>query len=487
MKRYGIFINNNWENTASQKFSEVINPATEEAIAEVAIAEFEDVDKAVKTANSAFESGVWSGMPAMERGRILRKAADIIRERSEELAHTETMDVGKPIFESRNRDLPGSANTFEYYGSLAVDLLGKSIPISPSVVDFTVREPIGVIGAIVPWNFPLLLACRKAAPALAAGNCMVMKPSSLAPLTTLMLGEILKDAGMPAGVFNVVTGPGDTTGEFLMNHRGLGKLSFTGSTAVGRKVMEACTPGLCSCSLELGGKSPAIVLEDADIEHTVAGTLFGSFMNQGECCCAATRILVDRKIHDVFVNRLIEQAKKIRIGNGLDENIQMGPLISAEHKAKVMGYIKKAINEGAKLLCGGKTPDGLDKGYFLEPTYFDDVTPDMTIYKEEVFGPVIAISSFDTVDDLITAANDTPYGLAASIWTKNVALGHKLSRRIDAGTVWINIHNFVPFQAPYGGVKQSGIGRELSREGLEMYTEIKNVVTYLDSFNWYKN
>jgi phenylacetaldehyde dehydrogenase len=260
VKRYGIFINNNWEDTASQKVSKVINPATEESIAEVAIAEFEDVDRAVKAATAAFESGVWSDMSAMERGRILRKAADIIRERAEEFARTETMDVGKPIFESRNRDIPGAANTLEYYGSLVVDLIGKNIPVGPNAIDYTVREPIGVIGAIVPWNFPLVLACRKAAPALAAGNCMVMKPSSLAPLTTLMLGDVFKEAGLPSGVFNVVTGPGDTTGEFLLNHRGLDKLSFTGSTAVGRKVIEACTPGLCSCSLELGGKSPALVV-----------------------------------------------------------------------------------------------------------------------------------------------------------------------------------------------------------------------------------
>jgi acyl-CoA reductase-like NAD-dependent aldehyde dehydrogenase len=486
MKRYGIFINNNWEDTASQKVSKVINPATEESIAEVAIAEFEDVDRAVKAATAAFESGVWSDMSAMERGRILRKAADIIRERAEEFARTETMDVGKPIFESRNRDIPGAANTLEYYGSLVVDLIGKNIPVGPNAIDYTVREPIGVIGAIVPWNFPLVLACRKAAPALAAGNCMVMKPSSLAPLTTLMLGDVFKEAGLPSGVFNVVTGPGDTTGEFLLNHRGLDKLSFTGSTAVGRKVIEACAPGLCSCSLELGGKSPALVLADANIEQTIAGVLFGSFMNQAECCCAITRILIDRKIHDVLINRLIERTKKIKIGNGLDEDTQMGPLISAEHREKVKGYIQKGIDEGAKLVCGGGVPDGFDKGYFLEPTYFDEVTPDMTIYKEEVFGPVVAITSFDTVDELITAANDTPYGLAASIWTSDVALGHKLARKIDVGTVWINIHNFVFFQAPYGGVKQSGIGRELGREGLEMYTEVKNVITYLDSFNWYK-
>jgi len=483
MKEYGLFIDNQWHDTA-QKF-ESLNPATGKPIGRFAAADEADVDRAVKSARKAFDSGIWSGKTAMERGKVLRKIAEIMEARAEEFAVAETLDTGKPIFESRNVDIPIAYDSMEYYGCLIVDLVGRTIPIKEGVLDYTVREPIGVIAAITPWNFPLVLACRKLGPALAAGNTVVLKPASVSPLTTIMLGEVFIEAGLPAGVVNIITGSGSKAGNALLHHPEVDKLSFTGSTEVGRNVVNAAAEGICTCSLELGGKSPAVVLADADIDATADGILFGAFLNQGECCCAATRVLVDKKIHKQLVEALVAKTKTIKVGDPSAEDTRMGPLISADQRDNVMSYIEKGIKQAGAPVVGGNAPAG--DGYFVDATIFDNVPVDSVIYREEIFGPVLTVTAFDGIDELVTAANDTPYGLAASIWTADTATGQRLAAKIKAGTVWVNVHNFVFNQAPYGGLKQSGMGRELGREGLEAYTEVKNVITWLgpDAMKWY--
>ncbi|MCE5197669.1 aldehyde dehydrogenase family protein [bacterium] len=485
MKDYGLFIDNHWVETSGTFLS--INPATEQPIAKFAMANKADVDRAVKAARKAFDSGVWSEMPAAERGRILRRVADLLRERSEMFSVAETLDTGKPIFESRNIDIPTAIDSIEYYASLTVDINGKCIPVGDTALDYTVREPICVVAAITPWNFPLALAFRKLAPALAAGNTVVVKPASVTPLTTVMLGEIFTAAGMPEGVVNIITGSGSTAGNALIHHPLVDKLSFTGSTEIGRDVIDASKDHICEFCLELGGKSPAVVLADANLDAAVDGILFGAFLNQGECCCAATRVLVDSSIHKEFVDLLVEKTSKIVVGDGMDESVRMGPLVSDSHRNSVMDYIEIGKSEAGEPVIGGGLPAGLDRGYFVEPTIFDNVPESSRIYREEIFGPVLTVTAFDGADELVRAANDTAYGLAASIWTGDTAVGQRLSRRIKAGTVWVNLHNFLYSQAPYGGFKQSGIGRELGREGLEAYTEVKNVITWLGqgAFRWY--
>ncbi len=485
MQEFGLFINNEWVKT-QESFTD-LNPATEEPLATFAVASKDDVDHAVRSAREAFDSGVWSGMPALERGRHLRRVAELLRERAEDFAVAETMDVGKPIVESRLFDVPMTADSLDYFASLIADMSGTAIPVGANALDYTVREPIGVIAAITPWNFPLALACRKLAPCLAAGNTAVIKPASLAPMTTVMLGDLFLEAGLPAGVVNIVTGPGGTTGSALLHNPGVDKLSFTGSTEIGRDVMAAAAEGVCACSLELGGKSPAVVLADARIEQTVAGILFGAFLNQGECCCAATRVLVDRSIHAELVEALVETTRRIKVGDPLEDDCRMGPMISAQQRQSVLDYIAAGRAEVGEPVLGGGVPAGLDRGYFLDCTIFDDVPPSSRIYREEIFGPVLTVTAFDGVDALVAAANDTAYGLAASIWTGDAAEGLRLSSSLKAGTVWVNVHNFVYSQAPYGGMKQSGVGRELGREGLEAYTEVKNVITWLGpgAFTWY--
>jgi len=485
MKEYRLFIDNRWLETPEVLDS--INPATEQIVARFAKAREEDVNLAVTAARKAFDSGIWSDLPASERGRILRRAAELLREKSEEFAVAETLDTGKPIFESRNIDIPTAIDSLDYYASMAVDILGKCIPVGGAALDYTVREPLGVVAAITPWNFPLVLALRKLAPALAAGNTVVVKPASLTPLTTVMLGEVFAAAGIPEGVLNIITGSGSVAGNALINHPAVDKVSFTGSTETGRDVIDAAREHICGFCLELGGKSPAVVLADADLDAAADGILFGAFLNQGECCCAATRVLVDGSVHEKLVELLVERTTKIAIGDGVDESVRMGPLVSESHRKSVMEYIEAGKSEAGTPVCGGGIPAGSGRGYFVEPTIFDNVPESSRIYREEVFGPVLTVTAFDGVEELIAAANDTPYGLAASIWTRDVATGQRLSRQVKAGTVWVNVHNFVFNQAPYGGFKQSGIGRELGREGLEAYTEVKNVITWLapEPFKWY--
>ncbi|MCL4385823.1 MAG: aldehyde dehydrogenase family protein [Actinobacteria bacterium] len=490
MKDYKLFIDNKWVDASDKNTTPVINPANGEIVANVAFATKEDVDMAIISAREAFDKGPWPKMSAMERGRILKKCADIIMRRLEEFALVETLNVGKPIIESRNLDIPMTADCFEYYGNLIVSVNGECIPVGPAALDYTLKEPIGVVGAITPWNFPVALAVRKIAPAIAAGNTMVIKPASFTPLTTIMLGEVFLEAGLPKGVVNIVPGSGSVTGEAIINSLLIDKFSFTGSKKIGSRVMEKASCCASSVSLELGGKAPAIVFKDADIDTTIKGILFGAFLNQGECCCAATRVLIDKSIHDRFMEKFVPAVESIRIGLPIEESTQMGPMITQSHQKEVLKYIEQGIKEGAKLVCGGKIPvdEELKDGFFIMPTIFDNVMPNMTIYREEIFGPVLVISIFKNEEELIEAANDTQFGLAASIFTENLRRGHVVARKLKAGTVWINIHNFVYSQAPYGGYKQSGIGRELGKEGIEEYMETKNVITYLDEkpFDWYK-
>lgn len=489
MKDYKLFINNKWQDSSDKKTLEIINPANGENIAKVPHATEVDVKNAVLTARKAFDEGPWPKMSALERGRILRKCADLLKARIDEFALIETQNTGKPITESKLFDMPMAIDYFEYYSNLIVSISGEHIPVGDDALDYTIKEPIGVIGAITPWNFPLALAVRKIAPALAAGNTMVIKPATYTPLTTLMLGEIFIEAGVPEGVINIVSGYGTTTGEAILKDPLIDKFSFTGSKEIGTKIMENASKYIRPVSLELGGKSPAIVFEDADLEIAVKAILFGAFLNQGEVCCAATRVLIQKSIHDQFVEKLIPAVKSIRVGLPTEETTQMGPVISGSHQKNILKYVKAGIKEGAKLLCGGEEPkeDELKNGFFIMPTVFDDVNPEMTIYKEEIFGPFLIISSFENEEELIDAANDTEYGLAASIFTENLRKGHIVARKIKAGTIWINIHNFAYSQAPYGGYKSSGIGRELGKEGLEEYMETKNVITYLNDvpFSWY--
>lgn len=486
---YQLFINNEWCDASDGGSFTVHNPSTGKALAKVAAATVDDVDRAVKAARAAFDEGTWAQMGALERGRIIRKCAEILMCRIDEFAMLETLNVGKPITESTSFDIPMTAECFEFYANFIAGVQGDCIPTGGGLLDYTLKEPIGVVGAITPWNFPIALAVRKLAPALAAGNTVVIKPSTLAPLTTILLGEVFLEAGIPAGVVNIVSGLGSVVGDAISNHPLVDKLSFTGSTDIGTNVMRSSAGCIRSTSLELGGKSPGVVLKDADLDGTVKAVLFGAFLNQGECCCALTRVLVDSSIHDVFVKKLVEATKKIRVGIGTDPSTQMGPMISIGQRKTVLEYIHKGIAEGATLLCGGGIPDisELKDGYFIEPTIFDNVTSNMTIYREEIFGPVLTVSAFDGDNALIEAANDSDYGLSASIFTEDLKKGHTMARKIKAGTVWLNIHNFVSAQAPYGGYKRSGLGRELGKEGLEAYMETKNVIAYIDSnpFSWY--
>ncbi len=467
---------------------EVLNPATNEVVAEIPAATPGDVEAAVAAAQAAHEAGEWRNTPPAARGQVLLKAASLITDRAAEFARTETMDVGKPIVESEAFDIPMAADHLAYYGHLVVDLLGETIPVMPGVFDYTLREPMGVVGEIIPWNFPCVLACRKLGPSLAAGNCVVLKPSTWAPLTTLMLADVFAEAGLPPGVLNIISGRGDTVGEALTAHPAVHKVSFTGSTEVGCMIMRHASEEAKCVGLEMGGKSPAVVLADADIDAAVAGILFGAFLNQGECCCAATRVCIDESVHDEFVAKFVARTRQIAMGDPMDRSTKLGPLVHPDHWHSVSSYIQRGIDEGATLLCGGPDrPAGFARGNYLPCTVFDEVTPEMTVYREEIFGPVLTITSFRGVEALAAAANDTDYGLAASIWTTDLRHAHNLAARIAAGTVWLNVHNFVFSQAPYGGYKRSGLGRELGREGLLAYTETKNVIAWLgeEPFDWY--
>jgi len=481
-----LYIDGEWVSAAKQ--FNVYNPADGEVLAQVASADAKDVTRAVEAAKKAFASGAWSGLLPKARAAVLYKAADLIEARTEEFAMLEPLNVGKPIRESRYIDVASMVDTLRFYAGIADALDGDAIPVGDGIIDFTRREPLGVVGLITPWNFPGVLAIRKLAPALMAGNTVVLKPASLTPLTTLLLPEVFEQAGLPKGVLNVVTGSGGTVGDALMSHPAVHKISFTGSTDVGARILSGCADGLKATCMELGGKSPAIVCADADLDKAVDGVLFGAFLNQGECCCAATRLLVDKAVAKEFMKRFLAAVKaKIVIGLPQREETTMGPLISSEHLKQVEGYIERAQKQGAKVLYTSKLSAKLPKAGHWCPAVVLKADPQMEIYRKEVFGPVLTVTEFKGTDELFAAANDTEYGLAASVFTESLSTAERATRELQAGTVWVNVHNFVFNNAPYGGMKHSGIGRECGVEGLLSYTHVKNVITYAAAkgFRWY--
>ena len=470
-----LFIGGQWVDAASGETRETINPATGETIAQLASAGAEDVDAAVKAARTALEDGPWATMAAADRARLLYQIADLIEENIEEFATLETLDNGKPIFESRYVDFPMIVEVFRFYAGWATKIYGETIPVRGPFFNYTLREPVGVVGAITPWNFPLLLASWKIAPALAAGNTFILKPAELTSLTALKLAEICQKAELPEGVFNVLTGRGTVAGMAMVEHPGIDKIAFTGSTEVGKTIMKAGADTLKRVTLELGGKSPNIVLDDADLDAAVKGAYNGIFYGKGEVCAAGSRLFVAKKIHDEFMEKLIARTKKLQPADPMHPKTRMGAIVSEKQLETVLNYVDIGKKEGAKLVTGGErtTVDG--KGFFVQPTIFDGVSNDMQIAQEEIFGPVLVAIQFDDVEEAIREANNNPYGLAAGVWTRDIAKGHYVAHKLKAGTVWVNTYNSYDPGAPVGGYKASGFGRELGSYALESYTEVKDV------------
>jgi len=470
-----LFINNEWRDASGGKTMEVTNPATEEVIATVASAEKGDVDAAVQAARAAL-AGPWGSLSARERGRLVRRIGERLLERADEIARLETLHNGKPIFESRQIEIPAAAECFEYYGGWADKVMGETIPVKGNYLTYTLREPIGVVAAIVPWNFPLLLTAWKVAPALACGNTIVIKPASQTPLTAIALAEVAAEVGLPPGVLNVITGPGSSVGQAIVEHPGIDKIAFTGDTATGKSIMRSAADTLKKITLELGGKSPNIIFPDADLDAALRGATTGIFYGKGEVCAAGSRLLVDRSIKDQFMEKLAARTKKMVAGDPLDPKTRYGALASKKQLETVQRYVDTAKKEGAALVAGGARADiGTGKGYFFQPTVFDKVTPEMTIAREEIFGPVLATIDFADLDEAIARANSTQYGLAAAVWTRDIKKAHYVARKLQAGTVWINTYNIYDTAAPFGGYKASGFGREMSAHALEHYTQVKSV------------
>jgi aldehyde dehydrogenase (NAD+) len=470
-----LFINNEWRPAASGKTMDVINPATEDVCANVASADATDLDAAVQAARAAL-NGPWGQMSARERGRLVRKLGERLMERADEISKLETLHNGKPISESRHIEIPAAAECFEYYGGWSDKVMGETVPVKGNYLNYTLREPLGVCAAIVPWNFPLLIAVWKIAPALACGNTMIVKPASQTPLTALALGEIALEIGLPPGVLNILTGPGAQLGQAIVAHPGIDKIAFTGDTSTGKAIMKGAADTLKKITLELGGKSPNIVLPDADMEAAIRGATIGIFYGKGEVCAAGSRLLVDKSIKNEFVDKLAARVKKMVAGDPMDPKTRFGALSSKKQMESVLRYIESAKKEGAALVAGGERVDiGTGKGYFVGPTVFTDVTPEMTIAREEIFGPVLATIEFADLDEAIARANDSPYGLAAGVWTKDIKKAHYVAKKLQAGTVWINTYNIYDTATPFGGYKQSGFGREMSMHALEHYTQIKSV------------
>jgi aldehyde dehydrogenase (NAD+) len=456
---------------------DTINPATEEVLTQVVEASPADVDSAVQAARRAFEdrNGPWRKLSASERGRLLWKLADLVEKNIDELAELETLDNGKPLFESRYVDMPMVIDVLRYYAGLATKIHGETVNTFETAFTYTLREPVGVVGLIVPWNFPLLLASWKLGPALACGNTLVLKPAEQTPLTTLKLGELSIEAGFPAGVINIVTG-GPATGKTIVSHPGIDKIAFTGSTAVGKEIMRGAADTLKRVTLELGGKSPNIVFSDADIDGAVKGAINGIFYGKGEVCNAGSRLFLESKLKDEFTEKLVARASKMRPADPLDPKTRLGAIVSQEQMKAVLGYIEAGKSEGAALVAGGnRVSVNGDKGFFIEPTIFGDVKNDMRIAQEEIFGPVLSVLTFDDIDEVVERANSNPYGLAAAVWTRDVKKAHTVSRRLKAGTVWINTYGSMDAALPFGGYKSSGFGRELGAHAIEHYTELKTV------------
>ncbi|WP_175073345.1 aldehyde dehydrogenase family protein [Terribacillus sp. AE2B 122] len=468
-----LYINGEFVASATEKTFDSYNPATGEVLATVYEAGAEDIDRAVKAARLAFDEGPWSTMTAAERSRIMYKLADLMEEHADVLAQLETLDNGKPIRETSNADIPLAIEHMRYYAGWSTKIVGQTIPVNGPYFNYTRHEALGVVGQIIPWNFPLLMAMWKLGAALATGCTVVLKPAEQTPLSALYLAELAEEAGFPSGVLNIVPGFGETAGQPLVDHPQVDKIAFTGSTSVGKQIMANASKTLKRVTLELGGKSPNIVLPDADLTKAIPGTLNGVMFNQGQVCCAGSRVFIQKKQFDNVIADMASHAEKIKQGAGIHADTEIGPLVSLEQQERVLGYIEKGRNEGAELITGGTKPQ--EQGYFVSPTIFADVRDEMTIAKEEIFGPVISAMPYDDLDELIRRANASEYGLAAGVWTQDVTKAHYIANRLRAGTVWVNCYNAFDAASPFGGYKQSGIGREMGSYALNNYTEVKSV------------
>src|SRR3954449_2175992 len=473
-----ILIDGKWSNAASGKTFDTYNPATGEVLARVAEGDRTDIDRAVKAARKAFD-GPWSRMTESERGKLIWKLADLLEEHLEEFATLETLENGKPLTISRVADVPLAIDLFRYMAGWATKIEGATIPISvpyapgAKFLAYTRREPVGVVGQIIPWNFPLQMASWKLAPALACGNTAVLKPAEQTPLTALRLGELMLEAGIPEGVVNIVPGFGETAGAALAAHPDVDKIAFTGSTEVGRLILQAAAGNLKKVSLELGGKSPNVVFADADIKGAIRGAASAIFFNHGQCCCAGSRLFIEQPIFDQVVEGVAEQAKRIKVGSGLEPDTQMGPLVSAEQLERVCGYLESGFSEGAKAIAGGRKAS--DRGYFVEPTVLVNTQENMKVVQEEIFGPVVTAMPFTDPEEIVPRANNSDYGLAAAVWTRDISKAHRMAEQLRAGTVWINCYNIFDAALPFGGYKQSGWGREMGHDVLNLYTQTKAV------------
>ncbi|MGI9183257.1 MAG: betaine-aldehyde dehydrogenase [Longimicrobiaceae bacterium] len=471
-----LYINGEWQDAASGRSFETINPTTGEPLTEVAEGGEEDIDRAVRAARQAFEDSEWTKMDARKRGRILMRIAEGIEARVDELARLETLDNGKPLKEARAFDIPDAADCFRYYGGWADKIEGEVIPVPGPYLNYTRREPVGVCGQIIPWNYPLQMAAWKVAPALACGNTVVLKPAEQTPLTALELARIAEEAGLPPGVLNVVPGFGETAGAALVRHPEVDKIAFTGSTEVGKIIQREAAATLKRVSLELGGKSPNIIFADADLESAVRGANSAIFYNCGQACTAGSRLLVEESVHEEFLEKLRSRAAGMTPGDPLHPKTRLGPLVSQEQLDRVLRYIEKGKEEGAELVVGGERAQvNGGKGFFVNATIFDQVRPEMTIAREEIFGPVLAVIPFRDVEEAVAMGNATEYGLSAAVWTQDITKAHRAAHALRAGTVWINMYHKLDTASPFGGYKQSGYGRELGKYALDLYTQVKSV------------
>jgi aldehyde dehydrogenase (NAD+) len=471
------FIGGKWLPSASGKTFDTIHPATEEVICQVAEGDKADVDAAVDAAREAFDHGPWRTMDARDRGALIYKLAELIEAEADELAALETLDNGKPINDSRAADIPLVIDCLKYYAGWADKIHGKTIPIRGDYFCYTRREPVGVVGQIIPWNFPALMTAWKWGPALAAGCTIVMKPAEQTPLTCLRMARLAQKAGIPDGVINVVPGYGPTAGAALVAHPGVDKIAFTGEGTTARIIQKAAAETMKRLTFELGGKSPNVIFADADLDAAVAGAHFALYFNQGQCCCAGSRLYVEQKVYDEVIDRIAEKNKSTRIGDPFDPATQQGPQVDQAQFDKILQYVEYGKQDGANCVTGGKRHGA--KGYFVEPTLFANVTDDMRIAREEIFGPVMSALKFKNVDEIIKRSNDTNFGLAAAVWTRDVAKAHRYAKEVRAGTVWVNCYDVFDAAAPFGGFKQSGLGRELGEAGLDNYTESKTVTVSL--------